>query len=160
MILFFVDLPHYIDILIKFPNQLHRSKPKKRKILKQTEEQWKRPQINKNQKKFGGQQECVHIVYGSCLSRRVAFFLVFYFTIHPRVLFFEPFPKQRWKETCVRSRSDAANLDFLLVSPLLAPIRDHSPRRNVCFSDHKAGWTIRSKQRFHFEVTRKKKVPD
>lgn len=91
----------------------------------------------------------------ACLDASLIFFSVFSFAIHPRVLFFEPFFYQK---TCVRSDERpicAANLDFLLVSPRPPNVRDHSPR--VClFLNHKAGWTIRSKQQFHRRVTRER----
>lgn len=87
-----------------------------------------------------------------CLDASLIF-SVFSFAIHRRVLFFEPFLTERrvWGRRWEGKKRYAANLDFSLVS-LLPPIAAGSFSPKSClFLNHKAGWTIRSKQRFHLE---------
>lgn len=105
-----------------------------------------------NQKKFGGhEEECAW----ESLSRRVAYFLSLLLRHPSPSVIFRTFWKRVWGRDGRETRY-AANLDFLLVS-LLPPYEIILPE--CLFLNHKAGWTIRSKQRCSTAPshTRKKK---
>ena len=141
---FYTLLSNLIFILfsqsIAIPIAKHVEEKKQKST--ETKEVYKRSQINKNQKKFGGQQ-CA--VYGSRLSRRVAYFFSSVLSFHPsqsvifRTFFF--FSQKYIHGNVCEVEMQSILMIFLVgVSLFLAPkTRDHSPLWECLFLNRKAG---------------------